>query len=61
MTDFEYNNIFHNDVRKIDNVLLSFLPDAKEGQYSVVEAMKYSLVNGGKRIRPVLTLEFAKA
>ena len=61
MTDFEYNNIFHNDVRKIDNVLLSFLPDAKEGQYSVVDAMKYSLVNGGKRIRPVLTLEFAKA
>lgn len=61
MNDFEFNNIFHNDFRKVDNSLLSFLPDAKDGQYSVVEAMKYSLINGGKRIRPILAIEFAKA
>ncbi len=61
MTDFEFNNIFHNDFRKIDNMLLSYLPDAKDGQYSVVDAMKYSLLNGGKRIRPILALEFCKA
>lgn len=61
MTDFEFENILKNDIRKINNSLLSFIPDAKDGQYSVVEAMEYSLENGGKRIRPVLALEFAKA
>lgn len=61
MTDFEFDNILKNDIRKINNSLLSFIPDAKDGQYSVVEAMEYSLENGGKRIRPVLALEFAKA
>lgn len=61
MTDFEFENILKNDIRKVDNSLLSYLPDAKEGQYQVAEAMKYSLINGGKRIRPVLALEFARA
>lgn len=60
MTEFEFNNIFNNDIRKIENSLLSYLPDAKDGQYQVAEAMKYSLSNGGKRIRPVLALEFAR-
>ena len=31
-----------------------------EGFYSVMEAITYSLTNGGKRIRPVLTLEFCR-
>ena len=61
MTDFEFDNILKNDIRKVNNSLLSFIPDAKDGQYSVVEAMEYSLENGGKRIRPVLALEFARA
>ncbi len=61
MTDFEFENILKNDIRKVDNSLLSYLPDAKDGQYQVAEAMKYSLINGGKRIRPVLALEFARA
>lgn len=61
MTEFEFDNILKNDVRKVDNSLLSYIPDAKDGQFSVAEAMRYSLVNGGKRIRPVLALEFARA
>lgn len=61
MTDFEFENILKNDIRKVDNSLLSYLPDAKDGQYQVAEAMKYSLINGGKRIRPILALEFARA
>lgn len=60
MTDFEFDNILKNDVRKVDNSLLSYIPDAKDGQYEVAEAMRYSLINGGKRIRPVLALEFAR-
>lgn len=61
MTDFEFNNILNNDIRKIENSLMYYLPEAYEGQIEVVDAMRYSLSNGGKRIRPVLTLEFARA
>lgn len=61
MTDFEFDNILKNDIRKVENSLLSYIPDAKDGQFSVAEAMRYSLINGGKRIRPVLALEFARA
>lgn len=56
-----FDNILSNDIRLIERNILSFLPDASDGQGSVVNAMEYSLSNGGKRIRPVLALEFAKA
>lgn len=61
MTQLEFNNILSNDQRLVENALASFLPSAAFGQEEVVEAMKYSLMNGGKRLRPVLTLEFCKA
>ena len=48
-----------NQAEKIDNRLEEHL---KLLNHSVVtEAMTYSVKNGGKRIRPFLTLEFAKA
>lgn len=44
----------------IDNNILSFVPES-EPLYSVLtECMSYSLGSGGKRIRPVLCLEFAR-
>ena len=49
----EYNS-------KISSALIEHLPSANDGQIDVVRAMKYSLSNGGKRLRPVLTLEFCK-
>lgn len=61
MTELEFKNILTNDIRLTEKGLNDFLPDAGEGQSSVVNAMRYSLSNGGKRIRPVLALEFAKA
>lgn len=61
MTNTEFENIFANDQRLIENSLPSFLPSALNGQDEVVEAMKYSLINGGKRLRPILTLEFCRA
>ena len=45
---------------KINSALIEHLPSAHDGQIDVVRAMKYSLSNGGKRLRPVLTLEFCK-
>jgi geranylgeranyl diphosphate synthase type II len=60
MTETEFKNILTNDIKKVEHTLLSFLPDCKDGQESVVQAMEYSLVNGGKRLRPVLRLSLHK-
>lgn len=45
----------------INKKLVEYLPSAKDGQDNVVKAMKYSLLNGGKRLRPILVIEFCKA
>lgn len=44
----------------INKAIIDFLPKASNGQRDVVRAMKYSLANGGKRLRPVLVMEFCK-
>lgn len=41
----------------IEQVIKSYLPEEKGYQKSVIEAMNYSVVGGGKRIRPLLMLE----
>lgn len=61
MTQLEFENIMKNDISLVESHLTDLLPKCANGQDEVVEAMKYSLVNGGKRLRPVLCLEFAKA
>lgn len=61
MTEIEFNNILNNDIRLVERALIYNLPEAIDGQSEVVNAMRYSLSNGGKRIRPVLALEFARA
>lgn len=45
----------------INKALKEKLYDVSDGQKIVVDAMRYSVENGGKRIRPVLTLEFCRA
>ena len=45
----------------VNSGLSELLYDVCDGQDYIVEAMNYSLSNGGKRIRPVLTLEFCRA
>lgn len=47
-------------LEKIENALLSYLPADDESIRTVIESMKYSLTAGGKRVRPVLVLEFAR-
>lgn len=60
MDDFIFNNTLNNDIRLVEGRLKSYLPTVLHGQNDVVKAMKYSLNGGGKRLRPVLTLEFCK-
>ncbi|MGN1418353.1 MAG: polyprenyl synthetase family protein [Acutalibacteraceae bacterium] len=44
----------------INSALKTRIPDSRYGESVVSDAMKYSLENGGKRIRPILTLEFCR-
>ncbi len=47
-------------VNLINEHIMDFVPETDK-QYAVIgDAMKYSLESGGKRIRPVLTLEFCR-
>ena len=49
----EYLNI-------VNDAILDSLPNTDDGQRDVVRAMRYSIANGGKRLRPILVLEFCK-
>ncbi|MEG2396370.1 MAG: polyprenyl synthetase family protein [Oscillospiraceae bacterium] len=53
-TTKEYVNLIEEELKKC-------VPLNDEGQSVVAEAMRYSINGGGKRIRPILTLEFCKA
>lgn len=61
MQNSEFKDIMNEDIEAVNKALVSYLPGSDDGQRSVVRAMKYSLVNGGKRLRPVLVIEFCKA
>ena len=61
MTNIELVDKLSEYNEKINEALISFLPEAVDGQQEVVRAMRYSIENGGKRLRPVLVLEFCKA
>lgn len=49
-----------NYLKIIDNALEEYVYAARDGQDIVTDAMRYSIQNGGKRIRPMLTLEFCR-
>ena len=50
----------NNYLPMIEEALSSYLPSKDCLQKDVVAAMEYSLMAGGKRIRPTLTLEFCR-
>ena len=47
-------------MKKIEQELVSYLPEKDEYIKNLVDSMEYSLTAGGKRIRPMLVLEFAR-
>ena len=49
---------FERYIPVIENKLNELLPESGELYSSAVNAMRYSLLSGGKRIRPILLLEF---
>ena len=44
-------------VEKIEKILKKYLPEKKGYQRTIMEAMEYSLMAGGKRLRPMLMKE----
>ncbi len=61
MNSVEMLEIMNEDIKLVNDALSESYPEAKDGQRDVVKAMRYSVSNGGKRVRPVLALEFCKA
>lgn len=59
-----YSLDFKSQIEKyctaVNSKLTELVPVANDGQGDVVKAMKYSLSNGGKRLRPIFVLEFCK-
>lgn len=45
----------HTD--EAEQIITSYLPEEKGYQKTVIEAMNYSFLAGGKRLRPILMLE----
>ena len=60
LTDFEFNLILNDNLNLINERLSTYTSHKNLPQRSVINAMEYSLSAGGKRIRPVLMLEFYK-
>lgn len=49
-----------NYIKLVEDKLYSYINGEESAQGRVIKAMKYSLSAGGKRIRPVLVLEFCR-
>ncbi|MCG0274987.1 MAG: polyprenyl synthetase family protein [Thermosediminibacteraceae bacterium] len=58
MRNFEIE--LQNLGKKIEKALDNYLPKADEYPPKIHEAMRYSTFNGGKRIRPILTIKAAE-
>ena len=56
----EINDLFADLLPEIEQKLDELIPEICDGIKEARKAMRYSLLNGGKRIRPVLLLEFYK-
>lgn len=44
----------------VNTELMKYISEANDGQRDVTKAMRYSLSNGGKRLRPIFVLEFCR-
>lgn len=57
MEDLSFFYYFWEEKRKkIDEFIESSLPSSKDFPAILIQAMRYGILNGGKRIRPVITL-----
>ena len=56
----EFKEILKNKIDYVENLLQEYMPKEEGYQETIMKAMNYSLKAGGKRLRPILTLESCK-
>ena len=56
-----FNETLTKKVENIEKIISKFLPEEKGYQKTVLEAMNYSVLAGGKRLRPMLVQEVFEA
>ena len=56
-TECDYHALRKEKVKEIEEILTSYLPKEEGFQKIIMEAMAYSLMAGGKRLRPMLMQE----
>ncbi len=54
------NSLLENRKALIENRINELLPETDKNYKTVIDAARYSLTLGGKRIRPIIMLEFCK-
>ena len=52
-----FNDELNQKVKDIENMIFSKLPEEEGPQKTVIQAMRYSVMAGGKRLRPLLMQE----
>lgn len=57
----EFKQVLKEKIGYIEGILNEYMPKEEGYQKTIMEAMNYSLKAGGKRLRPILTLESCKA
>lgn len=50
----EFEKILKEQVSRAENIIFKYMPQEKSFQKTVIDAMKYTMSAGGKRVRPVL-------
>lgn len=56
----DFNAEYRKRTSEIESVIVSYLPKEEGYQKTIMEAMNYSFLAGGKRLRPMLMLETYK-
>lgn len=57
MDEKTFRDLLDHKTAEAEEILKTFLPEEKGYQKTVIEAMNYSILAGGKRLRPVLMAE----
>lgn len=57
MNWMNFNELRDEKIKEIEKIIFAYLPEEKGPQKKVIEAMHYSVMAGGKRLRPMLLKE----
>ena len=56
----EFKQTLKQRANQVESLLKEYMPSEEGYQKTIMESMNYSLSAGGKRLRPILTLEATK-